>query len=201
MTLIQRSTLVDAPSSAKVEKYNLSINGKVNTNDVVVDKKADALYNAIYKNYTELNKYFQAIAKEYKNCASKSVKGEKLVASLKKVAKNCENQGKYCLNRQKNLKTFYPKAITEKNTNELNGAIDGLQADSKNLNANYDTLNKNYTELQNETATLKTNYNDLQGSYNSLHESYANLNNNYNEVSKQLKELQSLVDSLSRNSK
>jgi predicted nucleic acid-binding Zn-ribbon protein len=194
MALIQRSTLVDAPTNTKVEKNILTMNGKVNTNEVVVDKKADALYNAIYKNYTELNKYFQAIAAEYRNCANKSVKGQKLVASLKKVAKNCENQGKYCLNRQKNLKTLYTKAVTEKNTNELNNAIDSLQADNKDLSSNY-------TTLQNDTNALKTSYNDLQGSYNSLHESYTNLTNNYNEVSEQLKKLQDVVDSLSRNSK
>ena len=211
MTLIQRSTLVTAPGAAKVDKYNIAINGKVNGNEVAVDDKADALYKAIYNNYTTLNKYFQAIATEYKKCASKSVKGQKLMASLKNVANKCKDQGNECIARQKKLKELYTKALTEKNTNELNNAISsitGLKQENKNINENYTTLNNNYSTLQNNTAELKKNYDELQGNYNSLQGNYTNLqnsyntlNDNYNEVSKRIQTLQEMVDRLSRNSK
>ena len=103
------------------------------------------------------------------------------------------------------------KALTEKNTNELNNAISsitGLKQENKNINENYTTLNNNYSTLQNNTAELKKNYDELQGNYNSLQGNYTNLqnsyntlNDNYNEVSKRIQTLQEMVDRLSRNSK
>ena len=111
-----------SPSGVSMKNYFLSLNNKVNENEVVVDKKAQELYDKIYKTYSNLNKYFQEIALEYKRCATQSVKGDSLVEGLKKIAKNCENQGKYCLNRQKDLEKSFKMAITKSSVNDLETA-------------------------------------------------------------------------------
>ncbi len=121
---IKKSSLVTAPSGTKMRQYILNgVNGKVNEGEVIVNKKANELYKNIYKTYTKLNKYFQEIGKEYRRCATQSVKGDNLVSALKKVAKNCENQGQYCLNKQKKLKKLFKMSITKNNVSDLEVAV------------------------------------------------------------------------------
>lgn len=124
MALTGKSTLVTAPNVTAVSRYAIRVSNKVNTDEVVVDNKADELKSKIETCYKKLNTHFLRIAEEYRKCANQSVKGNDLVSSLKKVAKNCENQGRYCLNRKKQLDTLYKKAQSEAYTNELNEAID-----------------------------------------------------------------------------
>ena len=138
MSLIEKSTLVTAPNGTKVSNYEIKLNTKVNENDLTVNNKADELKSKIEACYKNINRDFNTIATEYRKCANQSVKGDKLVASLKKVAKNCENQGKYCLNRKKQLDNLYKKALSEQHTNELNMAIEeieGFSTDSASVDS------------------------------------------------------------------
>jgi hypothetical protein len=124
MSLVGKSTLVTAPNGTAISKYELRVSNKVEENMVIVDDRADELKQKIETCYKNLNTYFLRIAEEYRRCANQSVKGDRLVSSLKKVATNCENQGRYCLNRKKQLDTLYKKALSEAYTNDLNEAID-----------------------------------------------------------------------------
>ena len=130
MAMSERSSLVTAPNATKVSNYVLKISSKVNDNELVVNNKADEFKSKIEACYKNLNKHFLEIASEYRKCANQSVKGDKIVSSLKKVASNCETQGKYCLNRKKQLDTLYKKAQSESYTNELNSAIDSIDGSS-----------------------------------------------------------------------
>ena len=118
-----QSGLVTAPKGTSVVKYEIKVNSKVNSEEVTVDKKADELYEKIYSAYSKLSKLFGDIATEYRKCATQSVKGDTICAALKKVAQKCESDSTNCITRQKNLKEYYKKSVTEKYTNELNSAI------------------------------------------------------------------------------
>ncbi len=123
---IQKSSLVTAPSGVKMKQYEINgVNGKVNEEEIVVDKKAHELYENIYNTYTQLNKYFQEIGEEYRRCASQSVKGDGLETALKKLAKNCENQGRYCLDRQERLAEDFKMAVTDSSVGDLEAAAGG----------------------------------------------------------------------------
>ena len=100
MALTERSTLVTAPNSTSISKYELRLSNKIDENLVNVDDKADELKRKIEICYKNLNTHFLKIAEEYRRCANQSVSGDQLGESLRKVATNCENQGRYCLNRK-----------------------------------------------------------------------------------------------------
>jgi len=128
MALTEKSTLVDAPSYSTVSKYELKVGTKVNSNTLVVNDKADEYKGKIDACYRNLKKLFDSVALEYEKCAKESVKGDTIVASLKKVAANCKEQGEYCLKRRTQLDNLYTKAKSKKYTNELEETIRFMDA-------------------------------------------------------------------------
>ena len=164
------STLVTAPKKNVVEGYNIGIGSKVNIEEVVVNDKADELYNKIHSSYSLLNKFFQEIAAEYRKCASQSVKGDSICASLKKVASNCEKQGQYCLNRQRNLEDLYTKDRTQKYTSELEYAID---ENVGSLNSRIDDLEARISSLEGNSAV------GAEGEYVDYGQDYVDTGNEY----------------------
>ena len=140
METTEKSSLITTTSSSEIEKYRIpKIGSKVNENEIVVNKKANDKYKNIMNLYTKINNDFQEIAKEYRLCASKSVKGDKICASLKKVATNCENQGKACLEKKKILKSLFTYSSTERATKALNDATSSgsRTSNSSNSSNNY----------------------------------------------------------------
>ena len=124
MTLIESSTLVTTSKPSSLDKYKLTLNKNVSTNEIVLNAKAKEQYNKIYASYTNLNKHFKKIADEYRNSVSKkNIEGAKITKEIKKVAKRCEDQGKYCLNRQKNLKSLYKEAQVAKHYQDLEDTV------------------------------------------------------------------------------
>ena len=124
--MADKKATITAPKASTMRKLILKKNAKVDTNVVIVNKKADQYYNGILTNYKNIQKYFNTIATEYRNCANKSVKGDKICASLKKVATDCENQGKYCQERAKWLKIAYKKDKSAKSVVDLENSVGTL---------------------------------------------------------------------------
>ena len=52
-------------AETKLDKYNISVPGTVNTDDVDVDKdKAPASYNAIMQDYANIKKHFNTLSSQ-----------------------------------------------------------------------------------------------------------------------------------------
>ncbi len=189
MTLIEKSTLVTAPSGTKVAKYELAVGTKVNSNELVLDSKADTLKKEIDECYKKIEGYFKSIATEYRSCANKSVKGTKIVASLKKVATNCEKQGEYCGTRKKQLNTLFTKDKNKKDEIELENAIDNLQTSSNTNSSEIDNVKSDLTTLSDRTESITQ-------SNNALNESVSNLWNRNNELEERIKVLEESISKL-----
>jgi len=122
MTLL--SSLVTAKRPSEMEQYKLTINSKVNDNEIVLNAKAKDQYDKIYAAYTNLNKRFKNIADQYDATVTKQyIEGATITKEIRKVGKNCEEQGKYCINRQKNLKTYYKEAKVAKSYQDLEDEV------------------------------------------------------------------------------
>ena len=83
MALVSTLVTSEKPTTLSGRVIN-SVGTNVKSDEIVVNKKADELKAQIVKSYTNINKYFNEIAKEYRACADKSVKGDSICASLKK---------------------------------------------------------------------------------------------------------------------
>lgn len=119
-----RSSLVTARSGAAMRKFELQKNSKVGAN-LNLDPKAKNYYSLILKNYDNIRSLFTKIANEYTSCASKSVNGDQLQTALKKIAKKCSNQGKYCNDRKQDLIACFRYAKLE---SEIQKLIEQLNA-------------------------------------------------------------------------
>ena len=113
-----KSSLVTARGVSAVKKYELTRNAHVGQS-FTLDSKAKTYYSALLKNYDNLKTYFTKISDEYTACATKSVNGDKLQLTLKKIAKNCKNQGSYCGDRKNDLVKYFRYAEMEKKINDL----------------------------------------------------------------------------------
>ena len=120
-----RSSLVTARSVSAVKKYELTKNANVGKS-FTLDSNAKKLRDEIMKNYDKLNLYFTKVSEEYTACATKSVNGEKLQKTLKKIAKACKNQGKYCTDRKKDLERCFRYSEMEKKLNDLIKRLEAL---------------------------------------------------------------------------
>ena len=165
------STLVTAPNKNVVDGYRIEVGSKVNTEEIVVNNKADELYEKIHSSYTLLNKFFQEIAAEYRKCASQSVKGDSICASLKKVASNCEKQGQFCLNKQRSLENLYTKDKSDKYTAELEYAVDADTVGS--LNSRVDDLEARISSLEGNSVV------DAEGEYVDYGQDYVDAEGDY----------------------
>ncbi len=120
----ESSSLVTAAKPASLENYKLTLNKNVNADEIALNSKAKEQYDKIYASYTNLNKHFKKIADGYTLCVTKkSIQGASITKQLKKVAKKCEDQGKYCLNRQKDLKNLYKEAQVAKHYQDLEDTV------------------------------------------------------------------------------
>ena len=94
-------------AETKLDKYNISVPGTVNTDDVDVDKdKAPASYNAIMQDYANIKKHFNTLSSQLTKSKSK-VKGSKLKSSISKASRNVSNQATYCSNRANDLRVLF----------------------------------------------------------------------------------------------
>ena len=166
--MTERSTLVTAPNSSKVAKYELSMGSKVNNNEIVLNAKADELKAKMDACYVKLNEHFKNIATEYRNCANKSVKGADLVNALKKLAKNCENQGKYCLNRKKNLDDWFTKDQQQKESTEVKQAVGALESSTSSMNNDISEVKSSVNNLESSTSTMSQDISSVKSTVDSL---------------------------------
>ena len=129
----------------------------VNADEIALNSKAKEQYDKIYASYTNLNKHFKKIADEYNLCVTKkSIQGASITKQLKKVATKCEDQGKYCLNRQKDLKNLYKEAQVAKHYQDLEDTVK-QQAELINaLSSRIDTLEEAMTEFTVENGYMST---------------------------------------------
>lgn len=105
-----RSSLITAPVTA--DKYIIVKSSGINTEDVVVDTKAQQVYERILNDYANIQKKFSQLATQLTKAKSK-VKGTKLKQSVTKAAKRVQDQGKYCSNRSRDLKQAFEFAEIE----------------------------------------------------------------------------------------
>ena len=99
-----RSSLITAPVTA--DKYILTNLSGINTEDVVVDAKAQQVYERILIDYANIQKKFSQLSTQLTKAKSK-VKGSKLKQTITKAAKRVQDQGKYCSNRARDLKDAF----------------------------------------------------------------------------------------------
>ena len=123
-----QSSLVTARTSGGVKKLELQKAKNVGK-AFNLDPKAKTYYSNMLKNYANLKTYFTKVGEEFNACATKSIKGDKLQATLKKISKNCTQQGTYCSKRAIDLKNCFRYAEMEK---QLNYLAEQLEALSKN---------------------------------------------------------------------
>jgi len=122
-----KSSLVTCRGVTAVKKYELTKNSKVGTTFALHDK-AKTYYNAILKNYDNLKTYFNKVGEEFTACATKSVNGESLQNTLKKIGKNCKNQGKYCNDRKNDIIKYFRYAEMEKKIQSLLEKLEKLSS-------------------------------------------------------------------------
>lgn len=104
------SSLITAKSGNTVRsECSLDVSSRVNPDYLRVHPNANGYYDAIYNSYTKLSKLYKEIAKQIKDTNS-IVKDDKFQRQAKKIAKNCENQGRYCLDRRQQLEDWFEMA-------------------------------------------------------------------------------------------
>ncbi len=98
-----KSSLVTTRGSSLVKKYALTVNNRVSSSAFALNDKTKVYYNAIIKNYDNIESYFKKIGEEYKNCAEKALNGADLVKAVKNLGKACTNQGTHTGKRKTDL--------------------------------------------------------------------------------------------------
>jgi hypothetical protein len=108
---------------SQIRQYKLKVKNKVNDNEVVVNKKSNDIQVEIQKNYDNIMAVLKAIANNYRECAKKSVKGDTICSSLKKLANTLDKQADNCYNRKQQMIRLYTANATKKNIGVLENAL------------------------------------------------------------------------------